>query len=91
MGHACLWGNRTTLKVDPMAFAGKLCANLANTAPPLPWVVAILPQMVLKFLLPCLATYTTLFPKYHEASALSLTPSNLKMAWFSFCWTKDLN
>ena len=35
-----------TLRVDPMAFAGKLVPNLANTAPLLPWLVEILPQMV---------------------------------------------
>ena len=35
-----------TLRVDPMALAGRLVANLAKTAPVLPWVVEILPQMV---------------------------------------------
>lgn len=35
-----------TLRVDPMALAGKLVANLAKTAPLLPWLVEILPQMV---------------------------------------------
>lgn len=35
-----------TLRVDPIALAGRLVANLAKTAPVLPWVVEILPQMV---------------------------------------------
>lgn len=35
-----------TRRVDPMALAGKLVANLAKTFPLLPWVVLILPQMV---------------------------------------------
>jgi hypothetical protein len=35
-----------TLRVDPMALAGRLVANLASTAPLLPWLLEILPQMV---------------------------------------------
>jgi hypothetical protein len=36
INHWCLWGNKATLKVDPIAFGGKFLANLARTAPPLP-------------------------------------------------------
>ena len=39
-----------TLRVAPMALGGKLVANLAKTAPVLPWALAILPQMVLNLL-----------------------------------------
>jgi hypothetical protein len=35
-----------TLRVDPIALAGRLVANLAKTAPVLPWLLEILPQMV---------------------------------------------
>lgn len=35
-----------TLRVAPMALGGKLVANLAKTAPVLPWALAILPQIV---------------------------------------------
>lgn len=35
-----------TLRVEPMALAGKLVANLARIAPVFPCEVEILPQMV---------------------------------------------
>jgi hypothetical protein len=35
-----------TLRVEPIALAGKLVENLAKTAPVLPWLVLIRPQIV---------------------------------------------
>jgi hypothetical protein len=35
-----------TLRVDPMALAGRLVAKRAMTAPVLPWVREMRPQMV---------------------------------------------
>lgn len=35
-----------TLRVEPMALAGRLVANLARTAPLLPWLLEIRPQIV---------------------------------------------
>ena len=36
-----------TLRVEPMALAGKLVANLAKIAPVFPWLVVMRPQIVL--------------------------------------------
>jgi hypothetical protein len=58
----CLCGNNITLKVEPIALAGRFFANLAKTAPPLPCDLEILPQLVLKDF-PDFDTETTLFPK----------------------------
>jgi hypothetical protein len=35
-----------TLRVEPMARGGRLVLKRARTAPVLPWLVVILPQMV---------------------------------------------
>lgn len=45
-----LWGYNITLRVDPIALAGKLVANLAKTAPLLPWLLEIRPQIVFNYI-----------------------------------------
>jgi hypothetical protein len=41
-----LWGKSMTLRVDPMALAGRLVAKRARTAPLFPWLLEMRPQMV---------------------------------------------